>query len=230
MKKNSAITLISLVITIVLLIILVSVVINISIGENGLLNKAKGAKENYIIATNEELEKIANIDIDTILNEENKSKLTLASQITANNYGEKINYNVNGINDWKIFYKDENDEVFIIASKYLPANKLPVECGFGTYSSEYPYRAYWEVAPSFTERWENSKKLFKAEFYTLNPKYDNSKCVATLLNTENWNSFVNSNYADLAIGTPTLEMWCKSWNEKGYTQLEPSANRGRYWI
>ncbi len=47
MKKNSAITLISLVITIVLLIILAGAAINISIGENGIFKRAKEAKSKY---------------------------------------------------------------------------------------------------------------------------------------------------------------------------------------
>ena len=53
-----AIKLIALVITIVILIILVGVLINITIGDNGLINKTKTAKENYEKAVNEENEKI----------------------------------------------------------------------------------------------------------------------------------------------------------------------------
>ncbi len=46
-NKINGITLISLVITIILLIILAGIGINLSIGENGLFNKAKQAKEKY---------------------------------------------------------------------------------------------------------------------------------------------------------------------------------------
>ncbi len=51
---NSGITLISLVITIILLIILAGVGINLSLGENGLFNKAKYAKQKYLNAQVEE--------------------------------------------------------------------------------------------------------------------------------------------------------------------------------
>ncbi len=51
---NRGITLISLVITIILLIILAGIGINLSIGENGLFNKAKYAKEKYLNAQVEE--------------------------------------------------------------------------------------------------------------------------------------------------------------------------------
>lgn len=47
LNTNYGITLISLVVTIILLIILAGVAINLSVGENGLLTKAKQAKEKY---------------------------------------------------------------------------------------------------------------------------------------------------------------------------------------
>lgn len=47
MKKENAITLIALVITIIILLILAGVTINILIGENGLFNTAKNATINY---------------------------------------------------------------------------------------------------------------------------------------------------------------------------------------
>ena len=58
-KKIAGITLIALVITIVVLIILAGVLINISLGNNGLFNKAKTAKEMYTNAQNYEETEIA---------------------------------------------------------------------------------------------------------------------------------------------------------------------------
>ena len=49
-NNNNGITLIALVITIIILIILAGVVINLSLGENGLFNKTKEAKNQYINA------------------------------------------------------------------------------------------------------------------------------------------------------------------------------------
>lgn len=46
-KEKKAITLITLVITIILLIILAGVVINMTLGKNGLIKRAKEAKLNY---------------------------------------------------------------------------------------------------------------------------------------------------------------------------------------
>ena len=58
MKNKRAITLISLVITIVILVILAGVAINLTVGENGLLNKAKLAKQEYNNAVTSEEEQL----------------------------------------------------------------------------------------------------------------------------------------------------------------------------
>ena len=58
-KKIAGITLIALVITIVVLIILAGVLINISLGNNGIFNKAKTAKEMYTNAQTQEETEIA---------------------------------------------------------------------------------------------------------------------------------------------------------------------------
>ncbi len=60
------ITLITLVITIVLLLILAGITINLSLGQNGIFNRAKQAKENYTqSAAREKLETGVRIDIWT---------------------------------------------------------------------------------------------------------------------------------------------------------------------
>ena len=40
------------------------------------------------------------------------------------------------------------------------------------------------------------------------------KVVASLFDQNNWASFVDNNYADSAIGSPTIEMFINSWNAK----------------
>ena len=63
MKEQKAITLISLVVTIIILIILAGVSINIFIGDNGLLEKAKYAKEAQIIAEIQEKLELQKADL-----------------------------------------------------------------------------------------------------------------------------------------------------------------------
>ena len=70
MKNRKGITLIALIITIVILIILAGVAINLTVGENGIFNKAKFAKEKY---TNEEyLEQEQLNEIYAYLNKDSK--------------------------------------------------------------------------------------------------------------------------------------------------------------
>lgn len=154
---------------------------------------------------------------------------TLFDQTAKSCIGDAINYSANGIKNWKIFYKEGND-VFIITD-YLLQSKIPssTEVNLKNYTS-YKYSAIWNIAPTFQSGWATNNKLFKATKYTLKSSNKNSKVISTLLNTNNWKSFVDTNYADLAIGSPTLEMWCASWNEKGYTKLTPSASTNGYKI
>ena len=71
------------------------------------------------------------------------SKKSLVSQITAANYGDKVNYSVTidrtstygpktVLDDWRIFYKDEDkNEVIMIMNEFLPnAGSLAMEAGF----------------------------------------------------------------------------------------------------
>ena len=52
--KEKGITLVALVVTIILLIIISGISINLTLGENGIFNKAKKAKEEYEVATKRE--------------------------------------------------------------------------------------------------------------------------------------------------------------------------------
>lgn len=133
----------------------------------------------------------------------------LANKISALNYGDKVAYEANDISDWRIFYKD-GENVFIIASDYLPNELINTEKTSLTRSNTY--NVSWQVKPEF--QISNKLELFKATGYTLNSNYTNSKYTSTLLNIDNWTDFVDSSVASCAIGSPTIEMWLSSWNEK----------------
>ena len=62
LKQQKGITLVSLVITIVVLIILAGVAISLTLGDNGIFNKATAGKENYMLAANEEKAELANAE------------------------------------------------------------------------------------------------------------------------------------------------------------------------
>jgi len=63
LKSKKGITLIALVITIIVLIILAGVSISLVLGDNGIVTKAKEAKQNMQVAANEEQASIANLEV-----------------------------------------------------------------------------------------------------------------------------------------------------------------------
>ena len=60
-KKEKGITLVALVITIIVLLILAGVTISLVVSDNGVINKAKGAKTNMGNAQNRENEELQNL-------------------------------------------------------------------------------------------------------------------------------------------------------------------------
>ena len=58
MKRNSGVTMISLVVTIIVLIILAGVSLNMTVGENGIITQAQKAKENMELAQTEEKQQL----------------------------------------------------------------------------------------------------------------------------------------------------------------------------
>lgn len=61
LKQQKGITLVALVITIIVLLILAGITISLTLGERGLLNMAKEAKNNYANASQYESNVLANV-------------------------------------------------------------------------------------------------------------------------------------------------------------------------
>ena len=107
-ENTKGITLIALVITIIILIILAGVTINLTIGENGIFNKAKQAKEDYETAVNEEIRQIANVEVaidDIVGGTEENGELTPPT-VDSLKAGDYIKYNsgTNGIITCRVLY------------------------------------------------------------------------------------------------------------------------------
>ena len=145
-------------------------------------------------------------------------------------YGLKVtNYeSKNGQNDWKIFYSD-GEHIFLITGGYVDlsvANEGTTKLNSNTGMTKIgdKYRVNWNSAPSSlqanTDKAGNNiddiiRTRFMATGYTLNSSNSNSKCVSTLLNASNWESYKdNSGMAEYAIGGSTIEMWMDSWNKR----------------
>ena len=147
-------------------------------------------------------------------------------------YGSTVtNYNANGIK-WKVFYAT-TDRIYLIASDYVHYSKLTnaYKNGASCYNTgTHPYSYYWASGGTSLETTGRQDGIFMATGYTLNSSESNSKCVSGLLNTNNWTAFVDTNYADYAIGGPTLNMYKASWNAKGYTTLYTNTNTNGYYV
>lgn len=170
-----------------------------------------------------------NIELDSAKQSTGTSKTGILSKIvTAENYGDKVEYSVNGIEDWKIFYND-GENVFIIASEIIPNSKISQKLGLESDKYVKNFNVIWDWDNQEFLKYKGVSSIDKnvAEKYQLewitNHTEDtdnkNVKVVASLLEQSNWNDFVDSEYADSAIGGPTLEMFVKSWNDKGHTKL-----------
>lgn len=131
------------------------------------------------------------------------------TEITAQNYGQEVDYEANGVSKWKLFYKDDTtNEIFIIASDYLENSKIPEEAGMARINK---YQAYFKDIPQYSEITTETRNRFLMKW----DNYTNSnsiRCVSKLLDTTIWSSFAAKDNS-YAIGSPTIEMWVKSWNE-----------------
>ena len=148
-----------------------------------------------------------------------KTYSNVTAQMVANEpakyYGLKVTdyTSQNGQNDWRIFYSD-GIHIFLITGDYVKTTETDrINSNTGMTNSNYC--AYWSSAPSFQTVDSDVLTRFKATEYTLQSGNNNSKCVSTLLNDNNWTSYKDSgNKAEKAIGSPTVEMWMDSWNKR----------------
>lgn len=134
-------------------------------------------------------------------------------RITAQNYGDKINYTSQSYYDWKIFYND-GINVYIIASNYI---EMPQD--WKNDSGRYNFN------PFNTNWFSNNLTIFEGGYSFVGDKI--KICIDNFNDTENWKQFYNEEYADSVQGTPSLDMFIKSWNDKGYQKLYTKENEVR---
>lgn len=168
----------------------------------------------------------------------------LNTHLTSSNYGDFIDYGIdisnddeNHINGWKIFYAN-NQGTYLIAADYvlysnnilnnaMSAQNANIE-NYSRYAGTggYKYSAYWPAETYFTHTVTknssgdavinaNANTIFKYGFES-GLANNNSKAVASLLDTYSWKGFL-ADGATFAIGGPTLELLRASWNEKNYS-------------
>lgn len=123
MKNKHGITLISLVITIILLIILASIGINLSIGENGLFNKAKYARDKYINAQETEKKNINDLYSQMLIATNDSSQITISIEDLKTIISEQVKNEVSQLlQNGNIDYSNSDNIVISTKTINIEAN------------------------------------------------------------------------------------------------------------
>lgn len=175
-------------------------------------------------------------NIELIIDDKKYSDRIVVSEISGDiiRIGESIEYSAGGVNDWKVFYKNEN-YVYIITSGYLENRLLPSGLnmtGSGTYAASWESHTdiisqngaqdiTKEVAQKFMLNWWNEERINNRAAV---------RAVADLLNTQIWSaSFGDLSRGIEAVGAPTIDMWRASWIKKGYGDFTISYDENGYY-
>ena len=155
-------------------------------------------------------------------------------------YGKEITgytcTNSAGINKWLIFHSDGTN-IYMIADDYITYNYMPPTRS-GTTIANSGYTEYCVYFPDFCGDYSSGPAHvldanitdprilqyidYVQSDYGRASTYINMQCVAYMLDTTRWSAkFGNSEYADYAIGGPTVELFADSYNK-----LYPSFNIG----
>ncbi len=109
-------------------------------------------------------------------------------------YGQKVNYSANGVNDWKIFYiNEERNETFIITSSVIPNSLVPVSNAGMTRIGTYQVK--WSSIPAYVEVKQDVRDRFMMS-WSRNTTSANIKYASRLLDTETWRVFVTDELAN----------------------------------
>lgn len=134
---------------------------------------------------------------------------------------------------WQIFMADD-DNIYLIASNYITAEYTGTKNGQG-----YNYDKANQTPETATDMWFSNilaqynanlnttdipsilSRLDKQSIYhkwinnpnnqTINT--NNEKAVTSMLDVSVWNGYNNTSFAKYAIGGPTIEMFCKGYND-----------------
>ena len=145
--------------------------------------------------------------------------------MTSENYGDKYNYSVTvnnvTIDDWKVFYKDD-DGIYIITSEYLPIetfgnkddeNSLRSKANLKIVGDKYGMYFSTDNLKYQEPNQDIMNKYFK--LLKLDSTDGSNKMISEMLHSENWDDLVNKDMgAAYAIGGVPIEMFVASWNEK----------------
>lgn len=222
LEKKSGITLIAVIITIIVLLILAGVSISMLTGENGILAQAQKAKRETENAENLENERLQ--QYENYISDKTTKGITasdIANSLDKEEYYGAIvkNYNCNqeGVKSWRIFYAD-NENIYLISEncleyQYVPPSKNYEVAHMVTYQIYFgSVRNDYNGSEDINNGNNEVKKWFTYINTYLNEDSANLKNTAYLLDTNVWKVFAGE-YAQYAIGAPTIELFAASYNQ-----------------
>lgn len=172
-----------------------------------------------------------------------------ASKITKSDYGKSVNYTVSVTNNstnnkeeisgWRIFYADDTN-IYLTTESYVKCSLLAKTTNNGMKTE---HQVTWSTgdANNPTAKFDNVLQDYigSESITTNNPARkwislyfsksysstnNNMKAVAYMLDIHAWSEYADNDYAEYAIGGPTLELFVASYNKTHDEQLEIEAS------
>lgn len=180
-------------------------------------------KKGLIIAVILVIAIIAVVAIVLLFNKgENKDRLLVSAKEVSDDtntyYGQLVeNYNVDGVDAWRIFYADDNN-IYLIADDFVSSKNIPNSANNVINVNNTDYSVTFMKVQYDYENINSIDKEFASKWLSEYVKSGNDKSesgiksVAYLLDKNIWKTFAN-NYAEYAIGAPTIEMFCASYKD-----------------
>ena len=254
MRQERGITLIALVVTIVVLIILATVSINAVLGQNGIIGKAKQAKESYeksVKAEDTAMQELLNemTQYDTDNSGSGGGTTKPEEGITATVEGKTVTITKDNVADYLgrvvTNYKPTTGSVSINGTSYTVSTKyrlyyVDFDGKYGEKNGVY-LKADCTSNNKALQLDTTSADASNIKIKALNPSLyktgvtspsasqENMKAVTWLTNTSNWDSLKTgsslANKVNYVVGAPSVEMMFDSYNTK-YNLTESTPNTG----
>ena len=177
-KENSGITLVALVVTIVVLLILAGVSLNLVLGDNGLITKAKEARDKTNKATEDEqtelaeLEKTLESEFDYKADTWNEEKKICEPKLGKNMiavYWTDKNKTLNSNGKYKAV---AGNETAVIENSVSTAVEVTSEDSKFDWDEWYDYVAGDNNTDTKTSRWANAKSTKDGSYFVWIPRYE----------------------------------------------------------
>ena len=237
LKTTNGITLIALIITIIVLLILAGVALATLTGQGNIIGNAENAVGKYNNSVAEEQQLLNEIEkhFQNYLEGGNGG-----STNPEEHYGGEVTNYTTPSGDpnvkWRIFYADE-ENVYLIASDYIHLDYAPESANNTLYDNGNGYRLSFNNV--FTDYNTGAANITDSRITKwINYVKDNSEAtgvgiqsVAFMLDEARWSAkYANPEYAEYAIGGPTLELWCASYKETHDRYVECSYDDTGYLV